>query len=379
MKRLPTLKVFEYLTLGIGLGAAILLILAPFWAYAWYQQPFLGVFIEPNLVSSRIGEEDWPARKAGVEWPDRLVSVNGQPVANATELNGLLQQSGQDASGNYLPVALSYERREGEPYEVTVTPRHVELGELAAQFIAPYLVGVALLGTGFWVFRSSGDREPACAFLLFTAAASVTTGAYFDMNTTHHVLLVWALSLPIAAASLGYLSFVFPKPLPFVKSFPWARLLPWLIALPLIVWDIREIAAPSDPWAYIQAWISGYGLAAIAILFFLGMLVVRFRTSRSPVTRQQSRIIVFGAGLAFGPVLLFYLIPFFFGSVPAFQSAFYFPPMVVFLFAVAYAIVRYRMLDVDRFLSLATTYLLTSIAALVIFYALLAVFSLLLQ
>jgi PAS domain S-box-containing protein len=375
MKKLSSLGPKEGIAILVALIAAGTLFLAPFWAYRWFRQPFIGAFIEPNLVISRIGEEDWPARRAGVAWPDRLRMVNGVPVSNAADLMAILDQEGWDDTGRH-PLRLSFDRREGLPYEVTIQPRHVQFGELFAQFIIPYLVGVAMLAAGVWVYRLGGERRAARAFLLFTSAVSVTTGAYLDVNTTHHFVIGWSLSVVIAAGALGYLSLVFPKPMPIVNKHPWVRLLPWFLVLPLALVDVREIYFPSSPWGYLQPWIMGYGIEAVAILFFLVTLVVRMASSSSPVTRQQSRIIIFGAALAFGPVLLFYMLPISFGVVPAFQSAFYFPPLLIFLFAVAYAILRYRMLDVDRFLSLAMTYLLTSLVALFIFFILITVLSL---
>ncbi|MBN2148555.1 MAG: PAS domain-containing protein [Anaerolineales bacterium] len=360
----------------IALLAAAQLALALVWAYQWYSLPFIGVFVEPNLVISRIGEADWPARAAGAEWPDRLRAVNGRQVGNAKELNAALAE----LKGESAQVVLLFEQRgENEAaqgsYELVVHSRHVELGELLTQFIVPYLVGIALLGTGFWVYRLGGDQSAARAFLIFTAAGSVTTGAYLDVNTTHYFVLGWSLSLTVVAASIGVLAMVFPTPLPFVQRHPYLRYLPWLVVLPAAVIGVREILWPSNPWGYIQPWIWGYGLIALAILLFLGMLVYRIVTSMSPVIRQQSRIIIFGAALAFGPLLLFYLVPISFGTIPAFQSAFYFPPVLIFLLSVAYAIVRYRLLDADRVLGLAMNYLLTSVAAVVLFYLIVAVVS----
>ena len=379
----PDTRFKDFLSLAIAFLIAGMLILALWWAWKWYQRPFLGLFIEPNLVISQIGEADWPARQAGVQWSDRLRAVNGVPVSNAKELNAILDtlQPGTGGQGEavYPTARLTIDRREGEPYEVTVTPRRVELGELLTQFLIPYAVGWALLGSGFWVYRYSGDRRPARAFLLFTSALAVTTGAYLDINTTHHFALGWSLSLTVAGGSLAYLAMVFPKQMPFIERYRWSRRLPWVLVTPAALINVYQMLFSSDPWGYIQPWIWGYGLAALAILFFLVTLVVRIATSSSPVTRQQSRIIIFGAALAFGPMLLFYLIPISFGSIPAFQSAFYFPPFVFFLLAVAYAIVRYRMLDVDRFLSIAMTYLLTSVAAMLIFYLVIAGVSLLLR
>jgi PAS domain S-box-containing protein len=355
------------------LVASLMLLAAPFLAYQWYTTPFIGAFIEPNLVLSQISGADWPARQAGAQLGDRLTAVNGQPIKSEGELQDFLKQTG------YVPIRLGFERRDGSAFEITILPRSVRFNELFTQFVVPYLSGVALLLGGLWVYRLGGDQRPARAFLLFTAAASVTTGAFLDMNTTHWFVLAWTLSTSIASAALAYLALVFPQQIRLIERFPAARFIPWLVALPLAIWGSREILAPGSPWGYVQAWFWGYVYFALAIALFLITLLVRMFASASALVRQQSRIIIFGAALAFGPILLLYLIPSALGQQPEFQAVVYFPLTFVFLISVAYAIVRYRLLDVDRVLSNAVTYLLTSAGAFLLFYLLITFLSLALR
>ncbi len=185
----------------IGLGT---LVLAPIWALQWYQEPFIGIFLEPNLVVSQIGAPDWPARQAGVQFSDRLVAIDGIPVTSSAQLRRHLVEKG------FQPVALSFERRNGSPFQVMVTPRHVQSAELLLQFVIPYLVGAALWICGLWVYRMGKGRLPARAFLLFTSAATISSGAFLDMNITHHMVLGWTLSLVIAAGALVHLALLFP-------------------------------------------------------------------------------------------------------------------------------------------------------------------------
>jgi len=42
--------------------------------------PFLGAFVEPTLVVNEVGEEDWNGRAAGLDLPDHLVTLDGQPL-----------------------------------------------------------------------------------------------------------------------------------------------------------------------------------------------------------------------------------------------------------------------------------------------------------
>ena len=231
------------------LFAMVVLVLAPFWALEWYHTPFLGLFIEPNMVVSQIGAEDWPARQAGIGLADQLLSVNGQPVASVGALERVLKTNSE------APVQLEFVRPQMGVITITVQPRQVSLGDLFKFFGVPYLVGLILLLSGIWVYRMGGDQRPVRGYLFFTASLSLMSSAFLDMNTTHHFSLGWTLSLSFAAASLAYLAMVFPKPVYLVDRFPYARFIPWILALPLILAGGREILFPSDPRGYVRVWL----------------------------------------------------------------------------------------------------------------------------
>jgi len=350
----------------LTLVALIIMLLAPIWAFQWSRQPFIGIFLEPNQVVSLIEGYNWPAKQAGVQSYDRLTTLEGDAIENTQTLAKTLKASG------YRPVQMSFERQDGSTYDVTVVPRSFELSELLNWFGVPYAVGLAILIIGLWAYRLGGSQSPARAFLTFTAAVSITTGAYFDMNTSQHFVLGWAFSVPIAAGALAVLALVFPQQVPFVRKRPVLRLLPWIMTILLLIPITLQLVTPTTPWAYINTWLSSYGYSAAAILLFLGMLVLRVFRSNSAIVRQQSRIIIFGAALAFGPILFLFLLPSAAGQLVRFPVAVAFPALVILPLSVAYAIVRYRMLDVDRVLGTTLTYVLTATGAVGLFYLLLA-------
>jgi PAS domain S-box-containing protein len=345
------------------------MVLAPIWAIQWTQQPFIGVFLEPNNVVSQIEGTDWPAKQAGVKSYDRLVALNGQNIPNAKTLGVMLTRLG------YNPGNFTFETREGDAYDVTITPREFSWSELLNWFGVPYVVGLGIMIIGLWAYRLGRNQRPARAFLTFTAAVSVITGAYFDMNTSQHFVIGWAFNIPIAAGALAVLALVFPRQVPFVNKYPILRFLPWSITVALLIPIAIQLIAPTDPWAYINTWLWGYAYSAVAILLFLSMLLLRVFKSDSAIVRQQSRIIIFGALLAFGPILFLFLLPSAAGQLVRFPVAVAFPALVILPLSVAYAIVRYRMLDVDRVLGTTLTYALTATGAVGLFYLLLAILS----
>jgi PAS domain S-box-containing protein len=345
-------------------------VLTPFWAYQWFQQPFPGMMLEQNNVVSIINGKDWPARNMGVNWADRLLRVNGENVISPAILENQLAATG------FNELGMEFERRDLERFSITVVPIKIALIDQISLFGIPYLVGLTFLIIGIWAYRLRGELRASRAFIIFTSSVSILTTTFFDMNTTHYVVVVWTASLFIASAGLAHLALVFPQQMPFVDRWPITRFAPWILFMPLMVPALIEIISPSDPYGYIQKWQIGYLVVAVSMLFFLATLFTRILRSRSAMIRQQSRVIVFGAGVAFTPMLVLYLIPTAFSATPAvFRASIYFPLLVLLPLSVTYAILRYRLLDVDRFFSKALSYTLTMLLAFATFYGLLGILS----
>ncbi|MDX9992597.1 MAG: GAF domain-containing protein, partial [Anaerolineales bacterium] len=357
----------HFVPLGFFLLALGMLILTPFWAWEWYNAPFAGFLVEPNNVISQISGKNWQEKTHGLQWSDRLIALNQQPTANTTQMYAFLRENGwQDFDATF------YRRSADSTFTVTITPTRAQPEDLLSLFIIPYLVGFSSLAIGFWAYRLRPDFRPTRAFVIFVASTALLTSTFLDMNTTHRVVLLWALSLPAGGAALGYLALMFPQELVIVQRWPILRFIPFLLGLILAIFIARDILLPASPYAYIDTWRWGYVFNALGILAFLFSLTRRVLGDSSPVTRQQSRVIIFGAALAFLPVLVLYLLPIgFSNSVPEFRPELLFPPIILLPLSVTYAILRYRLLDVDRWLSRALTYLLTTSAALMIFFLLL--------
>ncbi len=350
------------------LGLAIaMFILTPFWAWEWYHAPFSGFLIEPNNVLSQISGEGWQGKASGLQWSDRLVALNQNPVNSSEQMYAFLRENGwRDFDATF------YRTGDDSTFTVTITPTRAQIGDLVSLFIIPYLVGFTSLAIGFWAYRLRPDFRPTRAFSIFVSSVALLTSTFLDMNTTHRVVLLWALSLPAAGAAVGYLALMFPQELPVIRRWPFLRWIPFLIGSILAAFIARDILLPPNPYAYIDSWRWGYIFIALGILSFLGPLTRRVLGDSSPIVRQQSRVIIFGAALAFLPILVLYLLPIgFLDSVPEFRPELLFPPLILLPLSVTYAILRYRLLDVDRWLSRALTYVLTTSAALMLFFLLL--------
>ena len=352
--------------------AIAILVLTPFWAIRWYRLPFLGALFETNNVVSSVNIKGWPATEEGVKYLDRLVALNGETITNVRDFERIM------AANEYEPIRVSFVRPDGEAYDVEITPIRFPLADLVALFIVPYLMGLAFLGIGFWAYRLRSDLWESRALLFFVSGASILTATLFEISTTRYTNALWGLGVLLSAGGLMYLALVFPQPTRMVRSNPSLRMLPWVFLALLAPMMVIVVVAPPSPYAYTTWWQYGYLCIVVGFVSLVSMLIWRIFKSRSNIVRQQSRVIIFGTLLALLPIMV-YLALLGLGKATEFRAWIFFPPMILMPLSITYAILRYRLLDVDRILSRLLAYLLTLALAFGVFYGLIALFSILLQ
>src|SRR5574339_595976 len=68
----------------------------------WIQKPFIGGFLEQTLAlnGSSQEREDWALYAAGFKLGDQLISINGQPVSSARDLERILDSSAIGETGS---------------------------------------------------------------------------------------------------------------------------------------------------------------------------------------------------------------------------------------------------------------------------------------
>ncbi len=335
-------------------------------AWRWAREPFLGLLLEPTLVLSPLQGRGWARLQFDppLEQPDHLVAIDEQPVERYADVAAVL---GDHAVGDTVWVLV--DRPDGSLREEQITLTPFPLRDLFLIFIIPYLAGLAYLGIGLWVYWVQGWGQAGQAFTGLCVAVALLVCGIFDLSTTHRLAVLWCATVPFAAATFMHLAMVFPQKPHFVQRVPVLRLLPYLPAILLTLRSAFSFYDVGQPWDYINQWRNNYLFAAIGIFFLLGMLVYRLIRPPSPLVRQQSRIILLGATLAFLPVVPWLLLNVLGHPVP-FLTPVYAPLFTLFPLSIAYAILRYRLLDVDRLLSQGVAYGALALLTVVVYVAL---------
>ncbi len=321
-------------------------------AWRWATQPFLGLMVEPTLVLSPLQGKGWARLQFDppLEQPDRLIAINGHPVERYADVADVLSRH---KPGDAVWVLLA--RPDGDLREELITLTAFSLKDMFLLFLIPYLAGMAYLGFGVWVYWVQGWGRAGPAFTGLCAALALTLGCLFDLNTTHRLAVLWCAAVPFAAAAVVHLALVFPQEPRFVRRAPVVCLLPYLPATYLALRSIFSVYDVNHPWEYIRHWRNGYLFAVLGILFLIGTLSYRLSKSTSPLVRRQSRVILLGSALAFLPVVP-WLVLNVLGHATHFLASLYAPLFAFFPISIAYAILRYRLMDVDQLLSRGLAY-----------------------
>lgn len=174
-------------------------------------------------------------------------------------------------------------------------------------FYAPYVLGAIFLASSLWVFSQRKNDAVGQVYSLFATATAISLFCLFDLYTSQRLFSLWVVSVAISGGALINLAFIYPEQARINMSYPSSRYLGYLpsAVLILLAFLIQYLTGNRDYTAIVILLVLVF--IALALSFFLGSTLLRRVGSPSPMVREQSRLILWGYGIAFSPLVAWYL------------------------------------------------------------------------
>ena len=361
-------RISQYLVIIYQAIAVLAMIAIPFWALRFFQQPFIGIFVEHTLVTNGVGPDgnsnDWPLYNQGLRFGNQLVSLsildaNNSPLQTIQpkgfgQIEGFLKDH---APGEKIEVA--FRSPDGLVRTFTVPLTRFLVSDQIRYFYLPYLVGLIYLAVSLWIFGLRGSETAGRAFSVLASSVALVVGGLLDLYTTNHLTYLWVAAIPLVGAALIHLGLVFPQESKIVARYPFLHWAVYLFAIVLSLLQYLFLFDFNQPTNYAKAWVYSYIFASFGALFFItAMFYWRFR-SPSPVVRQQARTILMGAIFGFTPITIWLIL----ASITKlnFNPYIGFLPLVIFPATTGYSILRYRLLRTDYLVSRGVLYTLLTV------------------
>jgi two-component system NtrC family sensor kinase len=308
-----------------------------------------------HVIADRL-EPNGPAKVAGIRSGDVVVSINNHPVNSSAGIERQLYYSGVYSKATYSLL------RGTVPLDVEVilVPAERSMNDWLR------LIALIYLGIGLYVLLRRWTAVGSLHFYIFCLVSFIFYSLHFTgkLNAFDWVVF-WSNEVAWLMQPALFLHFVltFPERRAFVTKHHWtipALYVPGAILLGVQVFTLQFFAASARllwnlnriHWTYLT-------------IFFVSAAVVLWRNYRqaaTPILRQQLKWIMRGTVLAITPFTLFYVLPYLFGSMPS-------PAMKVTVLSLGllpltfgYAIVRYRLMDVDLIFKRGMAYTLAAAA-----------------
>ncbi len=310
-----------------------------------------------------------PADKAGLKSGDVLRKIAGTPIPQATAVPRALVAVGAWNKAEYV-----FERGGVEVQATVYIGEHVPDRAVYYQ----YLVGLAYLAIGIFVYFRRGKAPRAPHFYALCLVSFVLSTFHYTgkLNNFDKVIYWGNVAAGLLAPTL-FLHFAlsFPEPRRWIRGWgrslllyaPAALMMAAYLALASGLVRVTAMSLVEVRWTMDRLW-----LAFLSTFYLLGAAAVaaEFRRAEDPIVRQQLKWLRNGAVWGILPFTLFYVIPYLLGTVPGpyMKLAIFSLPLVPLTWA--YAVLRYRLMDVDVIFQQGYAYTLATLAVLGVFYGL---------
>ena len=321
------------------------------------------VFVVPNS----------PAERAGIGPGDVLVSIDGQPVGRAVDVTKQLWALGIWSEARYQ---IQHQNRTFETRLITApAPKPLSIENYLR------VVGWLYLLIGVFVFVRRWNAARAAHFYTFCLASFVLFSFHYTGKLNSFDWEVyWAkiAALLLAPALLVHFAMVFPERNSARRTR--RRILTLTCYLPPVTFLAVQIYVALGAAGFVASFparvaLDQLELAYLGVYFLLAAAIFLRSYRRAPngVLRQQLKWVTGGTLAGILPFAALYILPFSLGAIPRQWMNLSALSLALIPLCFAYAIVRYRLMDVDIIFKRGLAYTAATGAVVAVYIALVAI------
>lgn len=331
------------------------------WRFAVeYPTDGLGLSLEQGGLLVNTAPADGPLHRG-----DRIIAVNGRPIAQGLAVPGSWQAFIAEADGALYTV----ERETGaETLAVSWTSRGH--WRITAEMVSMTVVALSFLVCGVLIVLSRA-RHPAAPVLglaLCAESLNLVNNLWLVTGTPLVLSIFWLFhwldlfSFALTFAAVVHAALIFPAPTPLYERFPRLAYLAYILNLLLMLGGSIVALFGDLPQVSNSVFRIFYPLSGIELFFAIGLLIHTYRTSRRPGVRNQIRWLMWGIIIGPLPWLLLGNLPSVFISEPLVPFTITALPLIAIPLSILFSATRRGLIVVDTLIHRTAVYAVMVIA-----------------
>ncbi len=327
----------------------------------------------PGGLRAQIVPADTPAERAGIRVGDVLTAINNSPTPRLAAAEQAIDQSGVWSHATYSLLRTAARARPPAALEIGV---YLEPADRSDHQVLR-VIALVYLAIGLYVLFRRWTAPQATHFFIFCLTSFVLYGfKYTGLLDGLDEVIFWGEIVATALQPALFLHFAlsFSRP---AGSVPLRRIgrallylpgavLVWLRFRSLTEWSVTGLLQHRlDQMEFI--YLAGFYVLAAAVFW------VRYSRETKPLERQQLKWLTRGTLLTVTPFTVLYVIPYLADwNVPPVLAKVALLSLLLLPLTFSWAIVRYRLMDVDLIFKRGVAYTLATAALVGLYFGVIA-------
>jgi len=309
-----------------------------------------------------------PGDRAGIKQGDYVESLHGTKIHRATDVTKLLWRAGPWTEVRYGI------RRDGESFQVPLVTAPQDTSSSIENYLR--ITALLYLFIGLFIFARRWNAPRAIHFYVFCLVSFVLYSFHYTGKlNSFDWTIYWGnvVALLLQPALLVHFALVFPER----RGSLWPKLAAvYSIPVALLALHLSVATATLDflPAISSREFLDTIELLYLGVYFLVaaGIFLASYFRAPSGVLRQQLKWITGGAFAGILPFLLLYVLPRFASTVPQSWMKLSVFSLALIPLCFGYAIIRYRLMDVDIIFKRGLAYTFATGAVVAIYFSAIA-------